>query len=210
MTYFIMGYEYTWWRGDELPRLPPLDGFCSEPADDTQLLALLHNVDIPSIETRLSAGNTPYVAFLQDKPVAYGWSATKTVGIAEVGLEWRLTPDDRGLWDFVTLEGWRGRGIYPKLLQAILRAEEARAERFWIGHRADNDASKRGILKAGFQLSNIEVLTPDYQPRSVPRGNRQRALVSPLGKHLGLIEVDDKDMALFDFENADFVTRPRE
>ncbi len=112
-----------------------------------------------------------------------------------------LTPSDRALWDFVTFEAWRGRGIYPLLLQAILRTEQSEAERFWIGHRADNDASKRGILKAGFQLSNIGVMTPDYQPRAVPRGNRERALVDPQGKHFSFIELADKDMTTFNFEN---------
>lgn len=201
MTYFIMGYAYTWWRGDELPSLPSLDGFRSEYTEDVQLLAKLHKLDVPTIETRLETSNKPYVAFIQDEPVAYGWSATKTVGIVEAGIEWPLTPSDRALWDFVTFEAWRGRGIYPLLLQAILRTEQSEAERFWIGHRADNDASKRGILKAGFQLSNIGVMTPDYQPRAVPRGNRERALVDPQGKHFGFIELADKDMTTFNFEN---------
>lgn len=196
-----MGYAYTWWRGDELPSLPSLDGFCSEHTEDMQLLAQLHNLDIPTIETRLEAGNNPCVAFVQDEPVAYGWTATKTMSIADAGLEWPLTSDDRGLWDFVTFETWRGRGIYPLLLQSILRTEESEAERFWIGHRADNDASKRGIVKAGFQLSNIGVMTLDYQPRAVPRGDRKRALLDPQGKYFGFIELADKDMTIFNFEN---------
>lgn len=202
MTYFIMGYAYTWWRGDDLPSLPSLDGFRSEYTDDIPLLAQLHNLDIPTIETRFETGNNPYVAFVKDEPVAYGWTATKTMGIAEGGIEWPLSSDDRGLWDFATLEAWRGRGIYPMLLQSILRTEYSEVERFWIGHRADNDASKRGIVKAGFQLSNIVgTMMPDNQPWAAPRGDRERALADPQGKHFGFIELADEDMKLFSFEN---------
>ena len=44
------------------------------------------------------------------------------------GLSWPLGPQDRHLWDFVTLPAYRGRGVYPHLLQAILRAESEGAE----------------------------------------------------------------------------------
>src|SRR5262249_35635739 len=45
---------------------------------------------------------------------------------------------------------WRGLGIYPRLLQAILAREAGEAQRFWIGHVRENRASGRGIVKAGF------------------------------------------------------------
>lgn len=203
MTYFIVAYVYTWWRGDELPALSPLADFRCERSDEVQLLARLHELEIEEMARRLETGHKAYIASIQDEPVGYGWTASKTVGVIEAGLEWPLTPSDRALWDFVTLEGWRGRGIYPRLLQAILRLEAAEAERFWIGHRADNAASKRGIIKAGFQLSDIVVLTSDYQPRSVPRGDRERALADPQGKHFGFVDVADEDMIIFDFENME-------
>ena len=202
MTYFVVANVYTWWRGDDLPALPPLRDLHCRRVDDVQLLAGLCNVGPQAIETRLAMENNAYVAFLQDQAVAYGWTAAKTIGVADAGIEWPLTPPDRGLWDFATLEPWRGRGIYPRLLQAILRSEEAEAERFWIGHRADNPASKYGIMKAGFELCDIVVLTPDFQPRSVPRGNRERALADPQGRHFGFVEAADSELAAFDFESA--------
>jgi hypothetical protein len=60
---------------------------------------------------------------------------------------------NRYLWGFVTLPSWRGRGIYPRLLQAILLQEAGDAERFWIVHQLANTASARGIAKAGFHLA---------------------------------------------------------
>lgn len=44
---------------------------------------------------------------------------------------------------------WRGRGVYPHLLQAILQHEEYTAKRFCILHAPENLASAGGIRKAG-------------------------------------------------------------
>jgi hypothetical protein len=55
------------------------------------------------------------------------------------------------LYGFVTHPDWRGRGIYPHLLQTMLRTEEQ--ESFWIMHLLENTASQRGIHKAGFRLA---------------------------------------------------------
>lgn len=49
--------------------------------------------------------------------------------------------------------GLGGRGIYPRLLQHIVRLEGAEAERFWIIHAPENRASGSGIRKAGFTTS---------------------------------------------------------
>jgi hypothetical protein len=111
---------------------------------------------------------------------------------------WPITPPDRGLWDFFTLEGARGRGIYPHLLQAILCLEQDEAEKFWLGHRVDNHASKRGIEKAGFQQVNFVVATPERQIKLVPRGNLTRSHGDPQGRHFGFVEVVDEDMTVFD------------
>jgi hypothetical protein len=54
------------------------------------------------------------------------------------------------LWNFVTFAIYRGRGIYPRLLQRILDLESATAEHFWIAYAPENRASGAGITKAGF------------------------------------------------------------
>ena len=61
-----------------------------------------------------------------------------------------IPPGERYLWNFVTLKAFRGLGIYPRLLQAIVRAESATAEKFWIAYAPENHASGAGIGKAGF------------------------------------------------------------
>lgn len=58
--------------------------------------------------------------------------------------------EPRYLWNFVTLTAHRGLGIYPRLLDAIVRTESREAERFWIAYAPENHASGSGIRKAGF------------------------------------------------------------
>lgn len=199
MTYHIMAMHYTWWRGDVLPPLAPLPELHCEPVADVALLARLHDLTPEKIETRLADANTAYVAFFEDEPTGYGWSGANAVGVGDTF--WPITPPDRGLWDFATLPAWRGRGIYPHLLQAILRREAGEVEKFWIGHRLDNIASQRGIEKAGFQLVNFAVLTPERQLRQVPRVQGERAYSDPQGMHFGFVEVADDDLMPFDFDN---------
>lgn len=197
MSHSIMAMTYTWWRGDDLPPLPPLPEFRCERVADVSLLADLHRADTAKIEARLEDANTAYVAFVEDKPAGYGWSGANSVGVADIF--WPIPPASRGLWDFFTLEETRGRGIYPHLLQTILRQEQEEAEKFWLGHRVDNAASQRGIEKAGFHLVNYVVLTPEQQIRLTPRGNRARSHDDPQGLYMGFIEVADEEMTAFDF-----------
>jgi GNAT superfamily N-acetyltransferase len=143
----------TWWRGDQLPALRALEGFSARSMDDTTLLARLAHLEVAEVEKRLSEGHRPYVGWLEGAPVAYGWVATQKADVGELDLTITLPQRDRYLWDFATLPDWRGRGIYPHLLQAILLAESGTgeiAERFWIIAAPENRASSAGIAKAGF------------------------------------------------------------
>ncbi|MCB9430355.1 MAG: GNAT family N-acetyltransferase [Ardenticatenaceae bacterium] len=176
----VLGCSYHWWRGDILPKLAPLAGFASQIVTDTSILAPLHNLTEASIQSRFNEGAHCYVAFLDDTPVGYGWVGTKVGHIRQGGLVWSLGKLDRVLWDFETLPAFRGRGVYPHLLQAILRAESVSAERFWIGHQGQNTASKRGIVKAGFSLNNITLLTSGGQIVQESQGDPVRALADPM------------------------------
>lgn len=182
-----LGYRYTWWRGDPLPSLAPLTAFQVERLEDVHLLAQLHQVNRRLLAERLDAGNRPYVAFLGGKPVAYGWSATQTERIGP-DLAWPLAANERALWDFATGAAWRGQGIYPRLLQMILQTEAGEAEHFWIGHTPDNTASKRGILKAGFQPTAQILQTGNGEMRWLPQGERRRIVADPMVKHCNIPE----------------------
>jgi Acetyltransferase (GNAT) family len=139
-----------WWRGDSLPSLDRPKGFIAVPWDDFDLLAGLAKLEIGQVLARVRTGSQPYVALLDGAPAGYGWSARAKASIGEVGLSFDVPHGQRYLWDFATLLEWRGRGVYPALLQAILAAEGVQASRFWIGHVATNIASRNGIRRAGF------------------------------------------------------------
>jgi len=142
---------HTWRLGDPQPPLPHPLGFAAGPTDDDGLVARLAGLDRATVRARRRAGHRPYVAWLDGTPVAYGWSAGRRASIGEIGVRLALRPGAHYLWDFATLPAWRGRGVYPALLRAIVAHETPEAERFLIGHRASNLTSRRGIEKAGFR-----------------------------------------------------------
>lgn len=181
----FVGPWYVRWPGDPLPALPPLPDFVAVSADDDQTLAALAGIDLAEVAERRQAGNQPYLALLAGEPVALGWSTGTTVEIGELDLAFTLPPGNRYLWGFVTAPAWRGRGLYPRLLQHILRLEGADI-RAWIGHEPGNIASSRGILKAGFRCVGHVFRTPGGAFVVTPIGplDRARAGAAILGSTL--------------------------
>jgi GNAT superfamily N-acetyltransferase len=128
---------------------PPLPGMRIGPVPDVQFMARLQSRPADVMRTRFDEGHRAYVAFLNNVPAAFGWVATRTAEIGELGARFAIAPTDRYLWNFVTLEPFRGLGIYPRLLQHIMTMESD-AVRFWIAYAPENHASGSGIRKAGF------------------------------------------------------------
>ncbi|WP_151759454.1 GNAT family N-acetyltransferase [Dictyobacter vulcani] len=141
----------TWWQGDPLPELAPLPDFSVGVARDRAALANLAHLTEEEVTRRVRTGSQAYIAYLGRDAVAYGWEATHFGEIVEIGLRFMVPDRQRYLWDFATLPNWRGRGIYPRLLQAIMRQHITNIERFWILYKPDNIISEKGIHKAGFQ-----------------------------------------------------------
>ncbi len=171
----FVGPWYAWWPGDPLPALPPLPGFATAPADDDHQIAALAGIGVEEVAKRRRAGHRPYIARLGGEPVAHGWSTGGAVEIGELGLAFTLPPGERYLWGFATEERWRGRGLYPHLLQAILRHEGLAGVRYWIGHTPENAASAQGILKAGFRRVGDVYRLPTGRFVLVPTGPLERA-----------------------------------
>jgi hypothetical protein len=148
-----VGLFHAWWRGDPLPARPPLLGLSIDQTGDVGLIADLAGTDPSPLRMRLAAGHRPWLARLAGTPIAVGWVAGREATIGELGLAFALPPGDRYLWDFLTLPAWRCRGVYTRLLQAIVAAEPA--DRFWVGHDRGNVASARGIVRAGFRTVGV-------------------------------------------------------
>ena len=171
-----VGLLYAWWRGDALPLLPDLPGLTIEPVDADQLLGAVPGLDANDVRRRLAQQHRPYLACVDGVAVGYGWVASRTAEIGELGISLDLSPNERYMWDFVTLPEWRGRGIYPRIIQRMF-AQESAAERFWIGHDQPNIASARGILKAGFHLT-VELYLESGRSYLLPVGPLDRARIA--------------------------------
>ncbi len=158
------GLLWTWWRGDPLPTLPLLPTFAVTETESSRHMATLMATPEAEVTAMLQEGHRPYIAYLNAAPVAYGWSAINRAAFGEGRVKFRVPATDRYLYCFVTLPSWRGMGIYPRLLQAILKRESGgrsevdscsmpSPERFWIVHQLSNIPSARGIARAGFHIA---------------------------------------------------------
>lgn len=126
-------------------------GLRIEESMDIDLLALMGTTTREQVIKRLANDHVAYISYIRNIPAAFGWMARGKALIGELDHELVLPTGNRYLWNFRTLENFRGRGIYPALLHYIIRSEKSRANRFWIIHAPENNSSLRGIKKAGFK-----------------------------------------------------------
>ena len=120
----------TWWRGDSVPILSLLPGFRVEASRDTHLVAHITRLAPDEVHQRMHTSHQPYLAYVEQTPVGYGWMATQEASIGELGLHFVLPAAERYLWNFATLPDWQGYGIYPRLLQGILAQQLPAVARF--------------------------------------------------------------------------------
>jgi ribosomal protein S18 acetylase RimI-like enzyme len=158
-------------RTDPRPVLAELTGLAIHQERDADAMACLQRRTTEEIQLRFDNGHRAYVASIDAVPAAWGWVASSVVTVAEVGATLSLGPGERYLWNFVTLAAYRGRGVYPRLLDAMVRAESDEGERFWIAYAPENQASGAGIRKAGFvNVADVSFDLPGYPGGSVDQG----------------------------------------
>ena len=168
---------WSWWRGDALPICSVVSGLTVEESKHVELLSNLMGFPEAAMREQLWLGHRAYLARLGTLPVAVGWSATGEVALLGGRVTLHVPPHNRYLYGFVTHPDWRGRGIYPHLLQAILRTEEQ--EHFWIIHLLENTPSQRGIHKAGFRVAGRLSFFPTGGLGLIPPpGDSERAQVA--------------------------------
>jgi len=101
---------------------------------------------------RFSEGSRAFLGRSGAAIVFSSWVEQGRLAIDELRWEWKLTAGDAVAYDVVTMPDWRGKGIYPAALRRLsgLLAEEG-VRHLWIYSEEENDASIRGIRKAGFE-----------------------------------------------------------
>jgi GNAT superfamily N-acetyltransferase len=166
----------TWWAGDPLPELSFRDGFWVAAAADSGEIASINGLTREEGAARMASGHRLYVGYLGPAAVTYGWVATQAAGIGELRVHFSIPGSDRYLWDFVTHPTFRGRGLYPRLLQAIIQAEAA--QRFWIIHAPENVPSGLGIHRAGFTSVGHLSFLADGTPALVSHGRQEHGLAA--------------------------------
>ena len=150
-------------RTDPSPVMTELPGLAVHQERDALAMARLQRRTTEEIQLRFDDGHRAYVASIDGVPVAWGWVASSVARVGEVGATLSLGPGERYLWNFVTLAAFRGRGICPRLLNAMVLAESDEGERFWIAYAPENHASGAGIRKAGFV--NVAEVSFDLEGR---------------------------------------------
>ncbi|MBK7122848.1 MAG: GNAT family N-acetyltransferase [Chitinophagaceae bacterium] len=142
---------YTFSHSAKLSSVHIPAGLRIEASTDIRLLSIIGNSTIEDVTKRLANDNTAFIAYLNNLPAAFGWMARDNAKIGELNHEFILPEGNRYLWNFRTLEAYRGKGIYPALLQFILQHGDHGSTRFWIIHAPENKASLKGIQNAGFE-----------------------------------------------------------
>ncbi|MBO9684378.1 MAG: N-acetyltransferase [Flavisolibacter sp.] len=143
---------YTLTTNQTLPYVPSPAGLTIEECTNLELLAFMANTSVQDVIKRIANDHIAFVAYIHNVPAAFGWMARGKAFVGELNHEIILPLRNRYLWNFRTMEAFRGRGIYPALLQFIIRFEQGKADTFWIIHAPENKASLKGIQKAGFNL----------------------------------------------------------
>jgi GNAT superfamily N-acetyltransferase len=151
-------------RMDRAPDQQPLPGLAVAREESAAVMAALQDRAASEMTRRFDAGHRAYVARVNGDAAGWGWVATRSAEIGELALTFDIPARNRYLWNFVTLPSHRGKGVYPRLIEAIVRAESSETEQFWIAYAPENRASASGIAKAGFvtiaELSFNDALEP--------------------------------------------------
>lgn len=104
---------------------------------------------------RLERGHELMLGFWEGTLAYSGWiNRGPTAHFPEVGQEMPLEPGTVYVYDCHTSERFRGRGIYPRALSESLR-RLGPGERALIACLAENTASRKGIVRAGFALREV-------------------------------------------------------
>ncbi len=109
---------------------------------------------ISKLEKRFSYGDIPYLAFSGKTLAHVSWLCRRSeVEMEEIWASLAFRDNEAYIMDCNTFFTFRGKNIYPVVLQRILKDLAAeKVGKVYIGCRTSNKASLKGIRKAGFSF----------------------------------------------------------
>lgn len=125
---------------------------------DISLIASFHGYHdgsprIKDFEKRFQSNNIPYLALHELTPVHLSWICCgDKVELEETETILKFKENSGYIWDCKTFVLYRGKNIYPAVLQHIIRdiSQKYNIKNFYIAVAPDNKSSIGGIRKAGF------------------------------------------------------------
>ena len=126
---------------------------------------------------RFDRGEQCFIAIHNAKVISYIWGSRGKVGVEEINMAVQTAPKEMYLYDAFTLEPWRGKNLYPSVLQRALECGRSLGlQRITIFVEARNIPSIRGVNKAGFILFQTLLYKTVF-------GFGKRELLPPLDSH---------------------------
>lgn len=117
-----------------------------------QQVAAYEGVKPRDLRARCGRGSRCIALARDGEVMSFCWTSSGRERIGESECDLELPPGIVYIWDCATLPPYRGRGLYSALLQHIVaELQRASYQRVWIGSSWSNHASRRGIVKAGFE-----------------------------------------------------------
>jgi GNAT superfamily N-acetyltransferase len=106
------------------------------------------------VQRRYSRGDSCHGFFIADQLATLGWSGA---GYMELNTNETLACATAwGLFDFMTIPAFQGRGYYTDALrQLVSMAHQNNFRSVWIAVHPENVPSIKGIERAGFRLSKL-------------------------------------------------------
>jgi GNAT superfamily N-acetyltransferase len=146
------------------------------------------------VELRLARGCRCFGAWIDSDLAGYGWLSTGPEWIGELELEIRPNGGEGYIWNCVTLEPQRRRGVLRALLAGIRsRAHEEGFSRLWIGSvaiPAEKAFGPSGFAPALVLSSEVIAGYRWLQVRAVPGADQafveaaHRVIAVPAGRSL--------------------------
>ena len=147
------------WSGDSIPELAakcPLEIRVGGDAN-LNLIASFHGYteeshQIAGLKERFEKGDKPYLVFCGRVLAHVAWVCRRNeVEMEEIWASLKFKNRQAYIMDCKTFFTFRGKNIYPVVLQRILRDLSGEdVEKVFIGCNPSNTASIKGIKKAGF------------------------------------------------------------